>query len=282
MIIIFGVFIALGILALSWGLTARPSLARANLFAGLPGTDHAGAESKLVGGVRALGHAGRRFIPKALLDGLHKNLVQAGHPHGLDMGRLVGLKIVLAGVGTGLGLLLGQPLVAFGLALAGFFGPDYWIATEKDKRQAAMRDAAADTIDQLTIVVEAGLGFDAALYRVATTNEGPLAEELQRTVDDMRAGMPRDQALKGLADRTKITEIRQLVGALVQAQRHGTPLADTLRIQAAELREKRIQRIEEKAAKMGVKMLFPIIFCFMPAFFIIVLGPSIANLGNVL
>jgi tight adherence protein C len=279
MLIVYGVAIGVAVIAFVSAVTAKPSPARANLFADLPQPE--APESKLIGMMRGLGQSVRKVIPKPLVEGLSNNLVLAGHPRGMDMGRLVGLKVVLAALFGLFFLFLGQPVWALAFALAGFFGPDYWIASEKDKRQAAMRDAAADTIDQLTIVVEAGLGFDAALMRVATTNEGPLAAELQHTVQDMSAGVPRDVALKGLADRTKIPEIRRLVTALLQAQRHGTPLADTLRVQSADLRDKRTQRVEEKAAKLGTKMIFPIVLCFMPVFFIIILVPAVGQLANV-
>jgi tight adherence protein C len=276
MIMIFGAFIGVAIVSLCWGLSAKPSVARANLFADLPVPP--APESRLVGIMRSLGQSVIRVIPRPLVEGLRNNLIMAGHPRGMDMGRLVGVKVVLGALLGGFFLLVGQPVWALLFAAAGFFLPDYWIASEKDKRQALMRDAAADTIDQLTIVVEAGLGFDAALLRVATTNEGPLATELQHTVDDMRAGVPRDMAMRGLADRCRIPEIRHLVTALAQAQRYGTPLADTLRVQAAELREKRTQRVEEKAAKLATKMIFPIVFCFMPVFFIIILVPALSAL----
>ena len=121
------------------------------------------------------------------------------------------------------------------------------------------------------------MGFDAALMRVASTNGGPLAAELQHTVSDMRAGVPRDQALRALADRTQIPEIKTLVQALIQAQRHGTPLADTLRIQAAEARDKRKQAIEEQAAKLGTKLIFPTVLLFFPVIFVVLLAPSVAD-----
>ena len=150
----------------------------------------------------------------------------------------------------------------------------------RDKRQVAMQAAVADTIDQMTICVEAGLGFDAALARVATTTEGPLTEELRHTISDIRAGVPRTQALRMLADRAQIVEVRQLVTALLQAQKHGVPIAQTLRTQSAEMRMKRKQRTEEKAAKLTVKMLFPIIVCFVPVFMIVTAGPAFLSLGN--
>ncbi len=145
-----------------------------------------------------------------------------------------------------------------------------------------MQAKAADIIDQLTICVEAGLGFDAALARVATTTEGPLTDELRHTISDIQAGVPRAQALRTLADRAQIVEIRQLVTALLQAQKHGVPMAETLRIQSAEMRLKRKQRTEEKAAKLTVKMLFPIIVCFLPVFMIITVVPASSVSGRLL
>ena len=172
-------------------------------------------------------------------------------------------------------LLVGQPLFALVAAGLLFFLPDYWVLSTRDKRQAAMQAKAADTIDQLTICVEAGLGLDAALARVATTTEGPLTDELRHTISDIQAGVPRAQALRTLADRAQIPEIRQLVTALLQAQKHGVPMAETLRIQSSEMRLKRKQRTEEKAAKLTVKMLFPIIVCYLPVFMIITVVPAL-------
>jgi tight adherence protein C len=259
-----------------WSLASRPSAARTNLFAGLPQPTAApGKAPSLMG---QLGQMTRRLLPSPLIDGLEVKLVQAGHPYGLDLARILGIKIALASVGAVAMVLLGQPLfipIAAGLL---FFVPDYWVLTARDKRQAAMQADAADVIDQLTVCVEAGLGFDAALSRVATTTEGPLTDELRHTISDIQAGVPRAQALRTLSDRAQIVEIRQLVTALLQAQKHGVPMADTLRVQSAEMRLKRKQRTEEKAAKLTVKMIFPIIFCFMPVFMIITVVPAIFNI----
>src|SRR5918995_254363 len=115
-------------------------------------------------------------------------------------------------------VLVGQPVFAFVAAGLAFFLPDYWVLSTRDKRQAAMQTKAADLIDQLTICVEAGLGFDSALARVATTTDGPLTDELRHTISDIRAGVPRAQALRALSDRTQVVEVRQLVTALLQAQ----------------------------------------------------------------
>jgi tight adherence protein C len=274
-IAIFGATAIVGAIGVFWwGITAAPSKARANLFAGLD----IPSETPKAPFLSQIGTALRRFIPNPLVDGLEVKLVQAGHPYGLDLPRIVGVKFTLAAVSGGLTLLLGHPLFAPVVAAALFFLPDYAVASMKEKRQDEMRRKSADMIDQMTICVEAGLGFDAAMSRVVSTNDGPLAEELQRTMADLQAGIPRQQALRALADRAQIQEVRQLVTALLQAQRHGVPLADILRSQAQEMRVKKKQRTEERAAKLGTKMIFPVLLCFMPVFFVILVGPSLAGL----
>jgi tight adherence protein C len=277
LIVILGALALVGAIALFWwGLTARPSAARANLFAGLP--QSAALPTKSASTMRRLGQTTRRLLPNPLVDGLEVKLVQAGHPHGLDLPRLLGIKVTLAALAAFTGLLLGQPLIALVASGVLFFLPDYWVVSLRNKRQAAMQVDAADVIDQLTICVEAGLGFDAALGRVASTTEGPLTDELRHTLSDIQAGVPRAQALRTLSDRAQIVEIRQLVTALLQAQKHGVPMADTLRIQSSEMRLKRKQRTEEKAAKLTVKMIFPIVVCFMPVFVIVTLVPAILTI----
>jgi tight adherence protein C len=263
-----------------WGLTARPSAARSNLLAGLP--EPVSTPGPLVAAMRQLGESTQRMMPNALVDGLGVRLVQAGHPGGLDLPRLLGIKITLAGIAGLLLLVNGQVLLAAIAAAVLFFLPDYWVLSVRDQRQARIQADAADVIDQLTICVEAGLGFDAALARVAATTTGPLTDELRHTMSDIRAGVPRAQALRALADRAQVVEIRRLVTALLQAQKHGVPMADTLRIQSAEMRLKRTQRTEEKAAKLPVKMLFPIIFCFLPVFMIITLVPALISVFDAL
>jgi tight adherence protein C len=277
MIIFYGVAIGAAILFLSWGVTARPSPARANLLAGLDRPVAPKASSSVT---RSLGQGLRWLLPSSYLKGLDLTLVRAGHPKGMDLPRLLGVKLVLLFATLLFGLLLGYPVWGALGALAVFFLPDYWLATQRDARQAAIQNDAADTIDQLTLVVEAGLGFDAALQRVASTNEGPMAVELERTVDDMRAGMPRDQALRAFADRTDLPDIRQLVTALIQAQKHGVTIAETLRLQSAELRDKRMQSAEEQAAKLATKLIFPTMICFLPVFMVIMVGPSAIEVAH--
>lgn len=279
-LVLGAVAVVAAVAAFWWGLTDRPSPASGNLYAGLP--DAAPATSPLVSGMRHLGRSARGMLPNALVDGLEVRLVQAGHPGGMDLPRLIGVKVTMATLGALVLLVSGRIVLAVVAAVALFFLPDYWVASKRDERQASIQADAADVIDQFTIVVEAGLGFDAALARVAATTEGALTDELRRTLSDIRAGVPRAQALRALADRTQVEEIRQLVSALLQAQKHGVPMAQTLRIQSAEIRLTRTQRTEEKAAKLPVKLIFPIVVCFLPAFMIITLVPSLINVFQAL
>jgi tight adherence protein C len=126
--------------------------------------------------------------------------------------------------------------------------------------------------------VEAGLGFEAALARTSRVGEGPLAEELNRTVQEMQLGVSRSDALRNLADRTDVTDLKSFVLTVVQSEEYGLPIAKVLRVQAEELRDKRRQRAEERALKIPVFLIFPLAFCIFPTIFIIVLGPAMIRI----
>ena len=270
--ILFGAFIATSVLVGWLTLTVRPSAARSNLFADLA-VEAKPAES----GMRSLGVKLRRFVPTGLVRSMERDLSQAGHPHGIDVPKLLGIQAALIVVLVLFCLFLGQPLFALLGAVAGFLAPRFWVSNQRSKRQDAIGGAVSDTVDQLTICVASGMGFDAALNRVATTNRGPLATSSSTPSATCAPVSPRDQALRALADRTQIPEIKKLVQALIQAHRNGTPLSDTLRIQAAESRDQRKQAIEEQAAKLGTKLIFPTVLLFFPVIFVVLLAPSVAT-----
>ena len=156
----------------------------------------------------------------------------------------------------------------------GYFVPDLWLRFKASSRQDVMRKELADTLDQITISVEAGLGFEAAMARSVRNRQGPLGDELQRTLQDIQLGVPRATALKGLVDRTDVPDLRTFVHAVVQAERYGVPIARILRVQAGELREKRKQAAEERAMKVPVKIVLPLMFCILPSLFLVVMGPA--------
>jgi tight adherence protein C len=227
--------------------------------------------------------AGRRITPDHAVDRIRRRLDLAGNPAGWDVDRVLGTKAL----GLVLGLLLGfglPPLLGAGLratvlvgiaaGLLGWFGPTMWIYQVGYDRTEKIRRELPDALDLLTISVEAGLAFDAALAQVARNSDGPLAAELFRVLQEMQIGTGRADALRGLAVRSDVEELRIFVGALVQAESFGIPIAGVLRVQSREMRVKRGQRAEEKAQQVPVKILFPLIFCVMPALFVVVLGPA--------
>ena len=149
-------------------------------------------------------------------------------------------------------------------------------------RADRMRKELPDALDLLTISVEAGLAFDAAMAQVARQTEGPLAEEFFRVLQEMQIGMGRIDAFKAMAERTDVDDIRTFVTALVQADAFGIPIANVLRVQAKEMRLKRSQRAEEAAQKVPVKILFPLIFCILPTLFVVVIGPAALQIYHAL
>jgi tight adherence protein C len=178
---------------------------------------------------------------------------------------------VTALLGTSLTLRI--VIVAAGVAV-GFLAPNLYLYQVAYDRSNRMQRELPDAIDLMTISVESGLGFDAALQQVATSTEGPLADEFARMLREMQIGQSRSDALRSLAERTSVAELRSFVSAMVQADAFGIPIGQVLRIQSSEIRVKRRQRAEEKAMQVPVKITIPLIFCILPCLFIAVMGPA--------
>ena len=236
-----------------------------------------------------LAERARRLTPNGVLENLERRILLAGVPHSWPLERLLVAKLVAAAGVGGLGLLwfFGAPgilrlLVAVGGAAFGYFLPDLLLYNAAQKRQLAIRRELADTLDQMTISVEAGLAFDGAMARAARSGEGPLHRELSRTMQDIQAGMTRSEALKTLIDRTEVDDLRHFILAVVQAESYGVPVAKVLRVQASEMRVKRRQRAEEAAMKLPVKILFPMILFIFPVIFIVLLGPAAIRIADTL
>lgn len=183
----------------------------------------------------------------------------------------------------GLAKMPGTSALALGLPLAalGYLLPSMWLGSRIRSRQEAIQKSLADAIDLLTVCVEAGSGFDAALARVVAKWKGPLSEEFERLLADLRMGRPRREALKDLADRTGVDDVQSFVSALIQADLLGVGLVKVLRVQAEQMRQRRRLRAEEQAQKAGLKMLFPLIFMIFPAVYIVILGPAVVQLLKV-
>jgi tight adherence protein C len=165
----------------------------------------------------------------------------------------------------------------------GMVGPSYYLDRKVASRQRLLRRGLPDAIDLLVVCTEAGLGLNASLIRVAlalTDIHPALAEELLLVTSEIRAGVERNQAFGNLSLRTGLEDIKGLVGVLSQGMRFGTSVAQTLRVYAEEFRDKRMQKADEEAAKLATKMIFPLVFCFLPGFFIVAIGPAFVNLAN--
>ena len=231
----------------------------------------------------------RRVTPSGWLDGLEHRILAAGTPKGWTLERVLAAKGVFGFTGAALGALRmaaapsGAVFFIMSLLTVGlFFLPDLALKSKAEEREKVIRRSLADTMDQLTIAVQAGLGIDSAISRVARSTEGPLGAELARVVQDTQAGVPRVDALMGLSERVRLPELRQLVSAMSQAEKLGVPIAHTLKIQAGEMRLKRRQAAEEQAMKVPVKILFPTVVCILPTLFIVLLGPAALKIANTL
>lgn len=213
----------------------------------------------------------------------------AGNPPAWDVNRIIGLKVLgLGAVGLlGFVFCLSQgytinrlALFTAGFAAFGYVLPNLLLKNAGDKREKLMRNALPDAIDLLTISVEAGLGFDAAVARVAKNTSGPLAQEFARLLQEMQLGIGRAEAMRAMGERTTLPDLKSFCLAMVQADSLGIPIARVLRIQSHEMRTKRRQRAEEAAQKVPVKILFPVIFFILPTIFIVVIGPVALSMGD--
>jgi tight adherence protein C len=227
---------------------------------------------------------GRRLTPPGYVSFLDRLLSLAGRPVSMPLGKVLGSKLALGLAGAGLGAYLTAvgstpPMRLAGLfvLVLGYFIPDLMLYSKGLERQKVIQLELANTLDQMLISVEAGLGFEGAMARAGENGKGPLAEEIIRTLQDMQVGRSRRESYLALAERTSIPELRSFVQAVVQADTYGIAISRVLRVQAKVMRVKRRQRAEEKAMKLPVMILFPLLFFIFPVLFIAILGPAVIN-----
>lgn len=218
-------------------------------------------------------------------------LISSGSPANLTVSNILA-KQVLFGVLLGGALLvmfrtLGTKpnmLLIFVIGLVGFALPYSQLNTKSEKRKKEILRALPDMLDLLYVSVEAGLAFDMGMKKTAEKTKGPLSEELKRSLDDISKGRNREDALKGMVARTKVDDISTFVTSIIQAEKLGSNIANVLRVQSVTMRQMRRQRAQEIAAKIPVKMLFPLVFFLFPALFVVILGPAaisvMENLSN--
>jgi tight adherence protein C len=281
--------VGLALPVLGWAVLARPDpnsvQAQRNLLRGLDTGSAPGRTPARPGLLAALSRA---VTPRGAVSRIDRLLAGAGRPAAWPLPKVIAAKLVLALVSGGLGLLLvtahpglvGVVLTLLVTVLA-WFVPELLLTSRGQERRQEIALELADTLDQMTIAVEAGLGFEAAIARAGRNGKGPLAEELVRTLQDIGVGRPRREAYLALAERTGAPDLRRFIRAVVQADAYGVSIADVLRTQAQEMRLKRRQRAEEKAMQIPVKVIFPLILCILPTLFIVLLGPTVLQIMGV-
>ncbi len=246
-----------------------------------------GAAPGALGQPGRAGFRGRDIVPRGYIGMLERRLVLAGRPPAWSIDKILIAKPLIATGGGVLAVLWigGDPApirIVLGsfLVLLCFFTPDLLIYSRGQERQEQIQNALADTLDQMTIAVEAGLGFEAAMAKAATNGKGPLAEEFIRTLQDMSIGQSRKDAYQAFSARTTSADLRRFTRSVIQADTYGIAIADVLRVQAGEMRMRRRQRAEEQAMKVPVKVIFPLVFCILPVLFIVLLTPAVISIAK--
>lgn len=226
-----------------------------------------------------------RATPAGSVTRIDRLLTLAGRPVRWPLARVVVAKWMATVSAVGVGALYVSQSVSTsriaGTALVCgivHYIPELLLFSRGQERQKMIERQLADTLDQMIISVEAGLGFDAAMSRAATAGHGPLAEELMRTLQEVQVGVPRRVAFRNLGERTRVADLQRFVGALLQADIYGIPLAHILRTQAVEVRRKRRYRAEQRAMQIPVKVVFPLVFFILPTLFIVLLGPAVVDI----
>lgn len=284
-VVLASVLVAAALGATAWALVSAWQPARARSLVNLQRGIVVHAEEETVSASSGLASLARRITLPGLVALLERKHARAGRPADWPVDRLLVLKLIWVPVALGLIILVlvtrQQPLLLLVVLIASvvvYFVPDLLLLSQGQERSQRIQLELADTLDQMTIAVEAGLGFDAALTRAAANGKGALAEELTRTLQDLRMGRSRREAFRDLAERSEVPDLRRFVRAILQADAYGISVGDVLRTQAVEMRLKRRQRAEEAAQKVPVKVLMPLMLFILPVMFIVVLGPAVMDM----
>ena len=237
--------------------------------------------------IESVGRRVAAVLPGALLKQIEHRLVVAGQP--MSTAAFFSLAVAVGTLFAGLYILVvvaasdGVPAIlalapsAF-LGVLGMYLVSLWLSSQARSRRRAMSRSLPDSMDLLTICVEAGLGLDAAFHKVSEKQSGPLVDEIRQMLREIGLGKSRRQGMLDLAERTDLEEVLTFANAVIQAEQLGTSLAQVLRVQSERLRVRRRQAAEQQARKAPVKMVFPLVFCLMPSLFIFILGPIMVNL----
>jgi tight adherence protein C len=225
-----------------------------------------------------------RFAPQKNVEAMRHKLDLAGNPNNWTPSDVLGVRgmaavitvIIIVIPLVLLGIQLPQVLLFGGISgILGFYLPIFWLNSKIRQRKHDIQKALPDALDLLTISVEAGLGFDAAMVKVTEKWDNELSRAFARVNAEIRLGKLRREALRDMANRTDVSDVSNFIAAVIQADQLGVSLAKVLRIQSDQMRIKRRQRAEEQAAQAPVKMMFPLVFLIFPSIFIVLLGPAL-------
>lgn len=222
-----------------------------------------------------------------LVERAERNIALAGHRAGWTLRRLMLVKVIAATVAGLMTLTLwasspsGGGLALTAVVTGGaFLFPDLWLNSRAQERQLELERELPDLLDQVLIAIESGMSFEGALSRVGQRGTGPLSQEFVRTLQDMRLGMSRRAAYNALAERTTVADLKRFCKQVIQAEEFGVSTATLVRNLAGEMRVKRRFRAEEAAQKLPVKMIFPLVTCFFPVMFVVILFPAFYGIGQ--
>ena len=246
------------------------------------------ADRVLLPGIEALANAATSILPARVLANIEKQLIRAGNPMSVNAYvvfwmvsvflisglMLASVVVVWGAVGVQ------QALVVLMFAAVGWMLPGMWLKGRLKGRQKLVIKSLPDALDLVTTCVEAGLGLDGALARVAEKSSGPLANELTRMLREVAMGKLRREALTELADRIGVDELTSFINAIIQAEQLGVGIAQVLRVQSDQMRTRRRQRAEQTAHEAPIKMIFPLVLFIFPAFMLVILGPAVIRIAT--
>ncbi|MDW7650958.1 MAG: type II secretion system F family protein [Bacillota bacterium] len=233
----------------------------------------------------ALSGLATRLLPTEILQSLEKKVQQSGRTGGFSARDYLGMKVIFA-IGLPItfyivsgGVLETRVMMLMGVsALIGWKFPDVRLDSQVRSRINDIEKNFPDVLDLLTVSVEAGLGFDGAMAKVVEKSEGPVAEEFRRVLHEVKMGKTRRDALRDFADRSGVDDVRSFTSAIIQSDQLGLNIGKTLKNQSEQMRRKRRQRVEEKAMKVPVKMLIPMVTFIFPTIFVVLLGPALIQI----
>ncbi|HEX3010805.1 MAG TPA: type II secretion system F family protein, partial [Syntrophomonadaceae bacterium] len=220
----------------------------------------------------------RNFIPQEKKQVYENKLLLAGNPHGMNADTFIVVKMLFVIPAVIIGIITRNVLMLLLLVIIALYIPDLYLKICKKNRQNLIVKSLPDVLDLLTVSVEAGLGFDAALHKVIEKTEGPLTDEFEKAVQEINLGKPRREALRDMSARLEVDDVTTFTGSIIQADQLGVSITNVLRIQSAQCRANRKMRAEEQAQKAPIKMLIPLVLFIFPTIFIVLLGPAVFQL----